>query len=169
MRYRFSNPFNPGRALHSYRMLQLLEVKKLPVAGMPARMLPGISSDGKPVEIMVWVIALVGEAKRSPSGYAHKRSTHRVFCQCPGCGKGLSAGRLFQHRCPVKPATGIEKRVAELVAAGWSADTVLIPEQCAAMYDPDGKAWHVEVDGQSPMPEPPDAPDADENCTGSYP
>jgi hypothetical protein len=100
MKYRFSNPFNPGRQLHSYRMLQLLEVKKLPRAGMPARKLPGIGSDGKPVEIMVWVTALVGEAKRSPSGYAHKRSTHRVFCQCPGCGKGLSAGRLFQHVCP---------------------------------------------------------------------
>lgn len=114
MRYRFSNPFNPGRALHSYRMLQLLEVKKLPVAGMPARMLPGISSDGKPVEIMVWVIALVGEAKRSPSGYAHKRSTHRVFCQCPGCGKGLSAGRLFQHVCPTGKDRALESARRQL-------------------------------------------------------
>lgn len=49
--------------------------------------------------------------------------------------------------------TAIEQRVAELVAQGWSVDIVLIPEQCAAMYDPDGNAWHVEVDGKSPMPE----------------
>lgn len=101
MRYRFTNPFNPGRALHSHRMLQLLEIRKLPVAGMPARMLPGIASDGKPVEIRVWVAPFVPKFRKRMDGtpVRVKSSTHRVRCACPGCGAELSAGRLFQHVC----------------------------------------------------------------------
>lgn len=30
---------------------------------------------------------------------ARKSSKHRVMCECPGCGKTLSVGRLRQHRC----------------------------------------------------------------------
>lgn len=48
--------------------------------------------------------------------------------------------------------TPIEQRVAELVAQGWSLDELLIPEQCAAMYDPEGRCWHVMVDSEQPMP-----------------
>jgi hypothetical protein len=101
VKYRFTNPFAPGRALHSGRMLQLLEVTKLPLEGMPARMLPGIASDGKPVEIRVWVAVHVPKFRKDYYGrdVRVKSSSHRVRCACPGCGAELSAGRLFQHVC----------------------------------------------------------------------
>lgn len=106
MRYRFTNPFNPGRPLHSHRMLQLLEVTKLPHAGMPARMLPGVRLDAQgqktPVEIRIWVAPFVPKFRPGWNGapVRVKSSTHRVRCKCPGCGCELSAGRLFQHVCP---------------------------------------------------------------------
>lgn len=105
MKYRFTNPFNPGRALHSHRMLQLLGVKKLPALGMPLILLPGISSDGKPVEIRTWVTPHVPKFGKRWNGSDWvparvKTSVHRVRCACPGCGTELSAGRLFQHVCP---------------------------------------------------------------------
>jgi hypothetical protein len=86
-------------------MLKLLGVTgKLPAAGLPARMLRGRNELREPVSIKVWVAPLVGEAPRNALGRAQKRSSHRVRCECPGCGVELSAGRLFQHVCPPKHA-----------------------------------------------------------------
>ncbi len=101
-RFRFQPPAG-RRVAHSHAMLQLLGVKgKLPALGMPATLLPGTNDQGQPVSILVWVAPLVGDAPRGPTGRAQKRSAHRVRCKCPGCGAEVSAGRLFQHVCPVE-------------------------------------------------------------------
>jgi hypothetical protein len=87
---RFTHPSGSlTRPVHSSAMLQLLGVSgsKLPAEGMPAREIQGIR---------VWVAPL---PPREP-GQRGKRSTHRVRCACPDCGAEVSAGRLFQHRCP---------------------------------------------------------------------
>jgi hypothetical protein len=69
-----------------------------PDEGMEPRIVRGIETP-KPgetniaiVEIKVWV---------SPRGQftGRKSSKHRVFCECPGCKKTLSVGRLHQHVC----------------------------------------------------------------------
>jgi len=85
-----------------YEMAQLLDRvgHKWPAEGMPARMVRGIEVP-KPgeinvamIEIKVWVTP-----QRSSNSREMSRSTHRVKCECPGCGKEFSAGRLGQHLC----------------------------------------------------------------------
>ena len=99
--YRFAHPDAPNarNRVHSHVMLRLLGVRKIPLEGMPACMLPGDDSTGAHVEIKTWIVPLTGAPERGASGRLLKRSAHRVRCECPGCGTELSAGRLFQHRC----------------------------------------------------------------------
>jgi hypothetical protein len=61
----------------------MLYGNKWPEAGLPPIVLQGIK---------VWVKPFV----RTPG---RKSSAHRVMCECPSCGKVMSAGRLFQHVC----------------------------------------------------------------------
>lgn len=58
---------------------------KLPVEGMPAREIQGIT---------VWVEPLKGAAPTHG-----KRHAHRVMARCPVCSHEMSAGRLHQHVC----------------------------------------------------------------------
>ena len=73
------------RADHEFirAALGLTAKAKLPVEGMPPRMIQGYE---------VWVNPL------GPNKTGHKRSTHRVLARC-NCGKVLSVGRLHQHKC----------------------------------------------------------------------
>lgn len=57
--------------------------------------------------------------------------------------------------------TPIEQRVAELTAQGWTLDILLLPEQCAAMFDLLGRCWHVMAGSMVPMPEAADESDGD--------
>lgn len=87
------NPEYPQHRAHSHVVLQLLGIVngRLPVEGMNAREIQGVK---------VWVRPLYPRTLDEPR---HKRSNHRVRCQCPECGVELSLGRLFQHKC--KPFT----------------------------------------------------------------
>jgi hypothetical protein len=82
---------------------------RLPVAGLAprtmdvsVRMSPKVGGGGtrEYVGLIVWVDALPPHpGTRTQWGYRlHKRSTHRLVCQCP-CGRVLSVGRLHQHKC----------------------------------------------------------------------
>lgn len=120
MRYRFSHPDADAKrhSVHSHVMLRLLGVKSLPRLGMPLILLPGISSDGKPVRISTWVAPHVPKFRKVWNGSAYvdklvKTSVHRVRCACPGCGIELSAGRLFQHVCAVKPGEVTSAELAD--------------------------------------------------------
>lgn len=87
------NLVRPSRNAHSPQvraMLGLDSKAKLPVEGMPARVVQGIK---------VWVEPLVGAAPKNSAGRTAKRSTHRVLAECPHCQQVLSAGRLHQHKC----------------------------------------------------------------------
>jgi hypothetical protein len=124
MRYSFSHPIGSQRSgpVHSHVMLRLLGVSKLPKTGLPDRKLPGIKREGQneiPVFIRVWVRPLEGEAPRSPSGRTQKRSSHRVRCECPGCGIELSAGRIFQHVCagPITSAMLVDEQALRVANA----------------------------------------------------
>jgi hypothetical protein len=68
-------------------MLALLGVVggRIPPEGLPVQIVQGIP---------VWA-----EALEPAKPGQRKRSTHRVLCRCPNCGKTLSAGRLNQHTC----------------------------------------------------------------------
>lgn len=117
--FRFQPPAG-SRVAHSSAMLQLLGVKgKLPRLGLPAVLLPGINAQGKPVQILTWVVPLVGEAPpRKWGGGKQKRCAHRVRCACPCCGTEVSAGRLFQHVCP----DGAEALMRNAQVQGLKAD-----------------------------------------------
>ena len=74
----YNRPFLPILAAFG-----LTRTQKLPVDGAPRRYVDGVA---------YWINPL-------PLGpVRHKRSTHRVMCECPVCGKTLSAGRLPQHK-----------------------------------------------------------------------
>lgn len=47
-------------------------------------------------DVRVWVEPLLHRTA-GPGVRLFKRSTHRVMCQCPKCGRVLSVGRLHQH------------------------------------------------------------------------
>ena len=74
----------------------LTDRSKLPVVGASRRVVNGVthwvSGSRRVVDgVTYWINAL-------PLGpVRHKRSTHRLMCECPHCGKTLSAGRLAQH------------------------------------------------------------------------
>lgn len=102
---RFTHPSGSvTRPVHSEAMLQLLGVKKLPVGGMPPREIQGIR---------VWVTPSVPKFRKGWNGREYvemrvKSSAHRVRCACPDCGAEVSAGRLFQHRCPPRQPEKVE-------------------------------------------------------------
>lgn len=78
---------NSFRQAHSGEMRTLLGLRyneKLPVEGMPPRIIQGIK---------VWVTPL------GPNPTKYKRSNHRVRAECPTCHRDISAGRLKQHNC----------------------------------------------------------------------
>lgn len=72
--------------LHAY---QIKLTGKLPVDGAPATYVRF-----QKWNVRVWIDPL---PPRTSTGRQHKRSTHRVMCECPRCGAQLSAGRLEQH------------------------------------------------------------------------
>jgi hypothetical protein len=82
-KHMFRSVVNSKWNMHSDEMLKALGVRKLPRDGMEPRQIQGIT---------VWVTPAVTFAGR-------KSSKHRVMCECPDCGKQMSAGRLHQHVC----------------------------------------------------------------------
>lgn len=88
MKYKFVSLDNPNWNAQTRDMMRKLGVEGnyWPDEGMSPRMVDGIK---------VWV------TPRAPKAGAgvRKSSTHRVLCECPGCGDVMSAGRLFQHKC----------------------------------------------------------------------
>jgi hypothetical protein len=66
--------------------------KHLPAMGVEPRVIHGVK---------YWVEPRHSIAALTRPGIS-KRKPHRVMCECPSCGKKLSAGRLPQHirRCP---------------------------------------------------------------------
>lgn len=90
MKYKFIRLDGSTWPVHSHHMLEKLGVKgtKWPDDGMAPRMVDGIK---------VWVTPRAPAANRQLG--IKKSSTHRVMCECPGCGDHMSAGRLFQHKC----------------------------------------------------------------------
>lgn len=84
-RPRFRSARDPAWPVHSTEMLALLGVTRIPPEGLNARLVQGI---------WVWADPLPAAEPGQ-----RKRSTHRVRCECPLCGKHLSAGRLHQHIC----------------------------------------------------------------------
>ncbi len=71
-----------------------------PDAGMPAQEVMGIEVP-KPGEINIAAVPIkvwVNPVTR-PAEARGKSSKHRVMCNCPGCGKEFSVGRLAQHVC----------------------------------------------------------------------
>lgn len=90
MKYRFIRLDGSPWPAHSHHMLEKLGVKggKWPDEGLGTRMVDGIK---------VWVLPRNEPANRELG--IKKSSTHRVMCECPGCGEHMSAGRLAQHRC----------------------------------------------------------------------
>jgi hypothetical protein len=93
MKYKFVSLTNPNWNAQSRDMMRKLGVvgQYWPDAGMSPRMVDGIK---------VWVTPRAEKANRALG--IKKSSTHRVMCECPGCGLAMSAGRLFQHKCDAK-------------------------------------------------------------------
>lgn len=86
-RFYIPDPDNARYPAPSHKVNEMLGVTgKLPREGMPPREICGI---------VVWVEPLPDR----PPNVTWKRSTHRVRCECPGCGVKLSVGRLRQHVC----------------------------------------------------------------------
>lgn len=87
-------PHRPASSRVVNMLLGLRDGQKLPVEGMPPREIQGVK---------VWVTPLPPhpdkDKPRGLFGSMWKRSTHRVLCECPDCGKVLSIGRLAQHVC----------------------------------------------------------------------
>lgn len=78
---------------HASQMCTLmgLPTNKLPLEGVPPRMVPGLDPENRPVEIKVWVDSR--ETARAAKRF------QRMRCECPGCGADVPAGRLFSHLC----------------------------------------------------------------------
>lgn len=93
MKYKFVRLDGSNWPVHNHHMMEKMGVTggKWPDAGLPPRMVDGIK---------VWVNPRAPKADRALG--VRKSSTHRVMCECPGCGDHMSAGRLFQHRCDAK-------------------------------------------------------------------
>ena len=91
---------NHGRrwAMQSAEVLETLGVVggHLPPNGMAPRYIQGVR---------VWVAPVRVNLGLNWRGRPRKSSQHRVMCECPGCGRVLSLGRLAQHVCKnVAPA-----------------------------------------------------------------
>jgi hypothetical protein len=69
-----------------------------PTEGMQPRTVEGMrfpddAREGAlPIDIRIWINPSVDTGKR-------KSSAHRAKCECPGCGRVFSVGRLAQHKC----------------------------------------------------------------------
>lgn len=63
---------------------------RLPVAGVAPRVVT-VAGLGP---VRVWIAPL---PSRPAHLRHHKRSTHRLLCECPRCHATMSAGRLHQH------------------------------------------------------------------------
>lgn len=70
-----------GRA-QAHEMYELLEVKRLPVEGMPERLIQGVRVYVKPL----------------PPGAPRQRQSLRVTAICE-CGQHVAVGRMRQHKC----------------------------------------------------------------------
>lgn len=81
------------------KKLDMPEASKLPEEGIPPRMVDGIK---------VWVTP--ANPKKNLALGIRKSSVHRVLCECPGCGRVVSAGRLAQHKCSSEPPRGSRRR-----------------------------------------------------------
>lgn len=92
-KYKFVSLTNPNWNAHTHELMQKLKLvkHKWPDEGVPPTMVDGIK---------LWVNPRAPKADRALG--IKKSSTHRVMCECPGCGDVLSAGRLFQHKCVKK-------------------------------------------------------------------
>ena len=83
------------RLSHILAAFRIAPTAKLPVNGASPRFVNvPLRRDGF-VHAVVWINPLPEQLPMN--GRMWKRSTHRVMCQCPVCGRTLSAGRLHQH------------------------------------------------------------------------
>lgn len=89
-KHKFISLTNPNWVAQSTDMMKKfgLTVVRWPDEGMAPRMIDGVK---------VWVTPRAEPANRALG--VSKSSTHRVICECPGCGHHVSAGRLAQHNC----------------------------------------------------------------------
>lgn len=92
------DPKHPSWNAHHDDLKVMLGLpKKLPREGVPPQIIQGIKVWVEPAAAPVLVSKWGGKPRPV------KRSTHRVMAECPLCGVHLSAGRLHQHKCEVKP------------------------------------------------------------------
>jgi hypothetical protein len=56
------------------------------------------------VSVQAWVTPKPVKTRKDWQGkdVKVKSSQHRIMCECPGCGRVMGAGRLFQHKCKGK-------------------------------------------------------------------
>lgn len=107
MKYKFVRLGSPERADMSdmFVKLGLPHGHKWPAEGIAPMMMDGIK---------VWVKP--ANPKEDKAQGVRKSSKHRVMCECPGCKRTMSAGRLFQHKCVLKKRASRSK--AALAAQG---------------------------------------------------
>lgn len=92
------DPKHPSWNAHHNHLREMLGLpKKLPKEGVPPQIIQGIKVWVEPHRPKVRTDKLTGSMKLV------KSSKHRVMAECPLCGEHLSAGRLHQHKCKVKP------------------------------------------------------------------
>jgi hypothetical protein len=90
-----SNCYN----IQNYELMRRLGVvgTKWPDAGIAPTELTGARNykrghlNVEGVSVRVWVLPYQDTGRKS--------SKHRAMCACPGCGREMSVGRLFQHVC----------------------------------------------------------------------
>jgi len=95
MKYKFVSLVNPNWNAHTHEIMKKLGItkEKWPDSGLAPVMVDGIK---------VWVNP--ANPKQNRALGIKKSSTHRVMCECPGCARVMSAGRLFQHKCGSEPS-----------------------------------------------------------------
>jgi hypothetical protein len=111
MKARISKPTRPTWYADNWDMHELLGLPRggrLPVEGMPERLIQGVRVYVKPLigERPVRGNPLFGQRLRRG-----KRNGHRVIAIC-GCGQHVSAGRLHQHKC--EKLTAVRKAIERL-------------------------------------------------------
>jgi hypothetical protein len=92
-----------GWNVHNAEMITLLGLSpksKLPLDGMPKRVIQGVTVWVEPFTPKFRTVRRWNGTAFSDEPVPVKSSKHRILAECPSCRKILSAGRLFQHRCP---------------------------------------------------------------------